>query len=178
MATSDSAVASPGTAEYSGFARRFAALCIDGPLRFAMGLAIVFLPMRFLVFGLARQSGSTDPNYIWRTMSLLDKAFVFAFWLVASIVVPWLYTAIQECSNRQATLGKRLLGIQITDLTGRRISFARASGRFFARLLPTFGIGYLMMLFTSKKQALHDLIAGCLVIRAVRPSSGVDLYSA
>jgi len=178
MASRKEALSRQEALEYSGVVRRFGALCVDGPLRFALGLAIVFLPMRFLVFGLARESGSTDPRYLWRTMPQLDKIFVFAFWLVASIVVPWLYTALQECSRQRATLGKRLLGIQVTDLTGGRISFGRASGRFFARLLPTLGIGYLMMLFTRKKQALHDLIAGCLVIRAVRPSPDVDLYSA
>jgi uncharacterized RDD family membrane protein YckC len=175
---SENAFGRPEDVKYSGFGRRFGALCIDGPLRFALGLAVVFLPMRFLVVSLASESGSADPNYLWRTMPTLDKIFVFAFWLVAAIVVPWLYTALQECSLRRATLGKRLLGIQVTDLTGGRVSFGRASGRFFARLLPTFGIGYLVMLFTSKKQALHDLIASCLIIRAARPNATVDLYSA
>jgi uncharacterized RDD family membrane protein YckC len=178
MASGEQALARRDIVEYSGFGRRFCALCVDGPLRLALGLAIVFLPMRFLVLGLTTESGSTDPNYLWNTMPLLDKIFVFAFWLIASMVVPWLYTALQECSARRATLGKRLLGIQVTDLTGARISFGRASGRFFARLLPTFGIGYLMMLFTSKKQALHDLIAGCLVLRTARPSEKVGFYSA
>lgn len=86
-------------------------------------------------------------------------------WLFAAVIIPWLYTALQECSIAQATLGKRLLRIQVTDLEGRRISFGRASGRFFGRLSPSFGIGYCLVLFTRRKQALHDLIASCLVVR-------------
>ena len=55
----------------------------------------------------------------------------------------------------------------MTDLFGRRISFARATGRHFAKniSLLMFGIGFLMAGFTDKKQAFHDILAGCLVIR-------------
>lgn len=153
--------------QYAGFGRRLAALLIDAPLRLVISLAVVLLPMRFLVLSVARELGSADPNYLWHAMSPLNKAFVFAFWLFAAILVPWLYTALQESSNPQATVGKRILGIQVTDLQCHRISFGRASGRFFARIIPTVGIGYLLVLFTRRKQALHDLIAQCLVVRAI-----------
>jgi uncharacterized RDD family membrane protein YckC len=56
----------------------------------------------------------------------------------------------------------------VTDLQGRRITFARASGRFFAKIITgliPLGIGYIMAGFTEKKQALHDMIASCLVLR-------------
>ncbi|PYV64750.1 MAG: RDD family protein, partial [Acidobacteria bacterium] len=58
-------------------------------------------------------------------------------------------------------------GLKVTDLAGRRISFARASGRYFAKYLSsmTLLIGYIMAGFTERKQALHDMIAGTLVIR-------------
>jgi uncharacterized RDD family membrane protein YckC len=56
----------------------------------------------------------------------------------------------------------------VTDLYGNRITFARASGRFFAKiitgLIPLF-IGYILAGITEKKQALHDMIAACLVLR-------------
>jgi len=60
-----------------------------------------------------------------------------------------------------------LLGIQVVDLEGRQISFGRASGRHFAKILSTIilMIGFLMALFTQRKQALHDIIAGCLVVK-------------
>jgi uncharacterized RDD family membrane protein YckC len=98
-------------------------------------------------------------------MSLPQRAIVSVLWLLAAAIIPWLYTALQECSASQATLGKRLLNLKVTDLDGRRISFARASGRFFGSLIPSFGIGYCMALFTRRKQALHDIMAGCLAIR-------------
>ncbi len=64
------------------------------------------------------------------------------------------------------TIGKRALGIVVTDLTGGRISFGRATGRYFAFFLSdiTLGLGYLIQPFTRKRQALHDLIAGTLVV--------------
>jgi uncharacterized RDD family membrane protein YckC len=67
----------------------------------------------------------------------------------------------------QATVGKMALGIVVTDLQGRRISWARANARYWAHLITglTFGVGYLMVAFTQKKQALHDIIAGTLVVK-------------
>jgi uncharacterized RDD family membrane protein YckC len=73
-----------------------------------------------------------------------------------------------ESSQYQGTLGKMALGLIVTDLQGRPLSFARASGRFFGKIITgmiPFGIGYIMAGFTEKKQALHDMIAGCLVLR-------------
>jgi uncharacterized RDD family membrane protein YckC len=60
------------------------------------------------------------------------------------------------------------MNIIVTDLNGNRISFGRASGRFFAKLLSDLiplGIGYILAGVTEKKQALHDMIASCLVLR-------------
>jgi uncharacterized RDD family membrane protein YckC len=86
---------------------------------------------------------------------------------VAGVLGGWLYYALMESSQHQATIGKRRLGICVTDANGRRISFARASGRFWSRLLSAIplGIGFLLPRFTKRKQALHDLVAGCVVIR-------------
>ena len=79
----------------------------------------------------------------------------------------WLYHTMMESSRHQATLGKMALGIIVTDLNGARISFARANARFFGKWISgmIMNIGYLMAAFTEKKQALHDILAGCLVIR-------------
>jgi len=94
--------------------------------------------------------------------------FVFAFapivWVIA-FAVSWAYEAFLTSSEWQGTVGKRVLGLKVTDLNGNRISLARATGRFFAKLL-SFAIcyvGVIMVAFTERKQGLHDIIAGTLV---------------
>ncbi|HEY6328271.1 MAG TPA: RDD family protein, partial [Blastocatellia bacterium] len=80
--------------------------------------------------------------------------------------VGWLYFAFMDSSRSQGTLGKKMLGIVVTDLAGARISFARATGRYFAKGL-TFsmcGIGPVAALFSDKKQGLHDMLAGTMVM--------------
>jgi uncharacterized RDD family membrane protein YckC len=79
----------------------------------------------------------------------------------------WLYFALLESSEWQGTAGKRVLGLIVTDMQGGRVTFLRATGRYFAKLVThfTFGIGYAMAGFTEKRQALHDMIASCLVLR-------------
>jgi uncharacterized RDD family membrane protein YckC len=81
-------------------------------------------------------------------------------------VIWWLYYAFMESSERQATLGKIAVRIKVVDRQGMRISFLRATGRHFAKLLSTLTlfIGYLMAGFTSRRQALHDMVADCLVV--------------
>jgi uncharacterized RDD family membrane protein YckC len=73
-----------------------------------------------------------------------------------------------ESSVHQGTLGKMALGLTVTDMQGRRVSFGRATGRYFAKMITgmiPLAIGYIMAGFTEKKQALHDMIASCLVLR-------------
>jgi uncharacterized RDD family membrane protein YckC/predicted RNA-binding Zn-ribbon protein involved in translation (DUF1610 family) len=81
------------------------------------------------------------------------------------------YSIGLECSSHQATLGKQALGIIVTDMHGNRIKTGRAVGRHFSKGLSalTFGIGYVMAAFTQRKQALHDKMAGTLVV--VKPTS-------
>ena len=65
-----------------------------------------------------------------------------------------------------ATIGKRVLGLQVVDLSGQRVTFKRATGRFFGKILSSpLCFGFIMAAFTEKKQALHDILAGCLVIK-------------
>jgi uncharacterized RDD family membrane protein YckC len=125
-----------GYVNYSGFWRRFAAALIDGILLGIVG-------------------------------SILGRILDPAISLPVTIVIDWVYFAGLESSSGQATLGKRALGIIVTDLAGQRISFLRATGRYFAKFISAviFLIGYLMQPFTAKKQALHDIIAGTLVLR-------------
>jgi uncharacterized RDD family membrane protein YckC len=78
----------------------------------------------------------------------------------------WVYFAYQESSEAQATIGKRALGIIVTDEAGNRISFGRATGRYFAKIISALIIliGFIMIAFTRKKQGLHDMVAGTLVV--------------
>jgi uncharacterized RDD family membrane protein YckC len=84
---------------------------------------------------------------------------------VIGIAGTWLYEAFMLSSTRQATLGKMIFGMKVTDLSGNRLSFAHATGRYFAKWLSAFTllIGYIMAGFTERKQALHDMVAGTLV---------------
>jgi len=77
------------------------------------------------------------------------------------------YYVVLETSSKQGTWGKQIVGIKVTDLQGNRITAGRAIGRYFAKILSgcTLGIGFLMPLFTEKKQTLHDMIAGCLALK-------------
>ena len=71
-----------------------------------------------------------------------------------------------ESSKLQGTVGKIALGIEVTDLDGNQISFGKANGRYFCKIISTIilMIGYIMVAFTEKKQGLHDMMAGCLVV--------------
>jgi uncharacterized RDD family membrane protein YckC len=94
-------------------------------------------------------------------------AFIPLLGIVLNIVGVWLYFALQESSERQATIGKRALNIYVTDMYGRRISFGQATGRYFSKILSSIilFIGYIMVALSEKKQGLHDMIAGTLVRR-------------
>ena len=77
----------------------------------------------------------------------------------------WLYEAFLESSSYQATQGKMIFGMKVTDLEGNRISFERATGRHFAKIVSgmILCIGFIMVGFTERKQGLHDMLAGTLV---------------
>jgi uncharacterized RDD family membrane protein YckC len=81
-------------------------------------------------------------------------------------ILGWLYYAGMESSSRQATVGKSVMGIYVTGLDGQRISFLRATGRYFAKFISALIllIGFIMAAFTERKQALHDIIASTLVL--------------
>ena len=123
--------------EYGGFWVRVVAALIDGVLLAVVGF----------VLGLVLADRSTES--------------------LVSTVVGWLYYAGMESSARQATLGKTAMGLAVTDLSGGRISFLRATGRHFAKILSALIllIGFVMVAFTEKKQGLHDMIASTLVVK-------------
>jgi uncharacterized RDD family membrane protein YckC len=93
-------------------------------------------------------------------------AITFGAGVILFFFGPWVYEAWMLSSEWQATVGKRALGIKVTGLDGGRISFARATGRHFAKYISTclLMIGFIMAAFTARKQALHDMIAETLVV--------------
>ena len=159
-------VASPRTLTYAGFWLRGVAYIIDLLL-----VSVLAMPLLALTTPLAGNNWEAYSKLAPQEMFNMGNPVVRPFMVVALPVVlfcGWLYFALCESSSWQGTPGKRLLGLRVSDLQGRRISFARASGRFAGRIvtgLVPFGIGYVMAGVTARKQALHDLISGCLVLR-------------
>jgi uncharacterized RDD family membrane protein YckC len=100
----------------------------------------------------------------------MPPAFILFFMLCGGLGLfgTWLYFALLESSEWQGTAGKKVLGLIVTDMNGQRISFMRATGRHFSKIVTSLiplCIGYIMAGFTEKRQALHDMIASCLVLR-------------
>ncbi|POZ52300.1 serine/threonine protein kinase [Methylovulum psychrotolerans] len=153
--TSTQTVTPPNPSGYAGFWRRFAAALIDG---------VVVLIINVLAY-VAIAAGVVFSGFNEAIMSV--SILVCA----VNLQLNWLYFAGMESSGYQATPGKLAVGLKVTDLKGRRLSFARASGRFFGKIVSslTLGIGFLMAGFTQRKQALHDKMAGCLVLDKAAP---------
>ncbi len=128
--------------QYAGFWLRFVAYIVDGALLWIIGFGIGMVLGTIL--------GPESPGLT-----------------LVGVVLGWLYFALQESSERGATIGKSVLGLRVTDSSGQRISFGRATGRNFAKILSALilMIGFIMAAFTQRKQALHDSMADTLVIR-------------
>lgn len=147
-------------ARYAGFWRRFWAFLIDGTI-----LSLALWPVR-LALG-APFCFSADSIEDFSREELVSKLGVVVIANTINMLVSWIYFALFHSSARQASPGMMALGMRVTDAAGQRISFARASARYFGSLVSTMtlGIGFLMMLFTERKQTLHDLMAGTVVRR-------------
>ena len=143
---------------YAGFWRRFVAMIIDSFI-FAPLILIVILMSG--LFGIAMQP-TADLEGLAGAIFSIGVVVLMCLLFVGY----WLYYTAMESSRHQATLGKKALGIIVTDMSGNGISFARANGRFFGKWISgmILNIGYLMAAFTEKKQALHDILASCLVV--------------
>lgn len=144
---------------YAGFWNRFLAIIIDGLIVGAVQ-SVFLKPM----FGIP----------MWSYMERDESGVAVTMWegpnlnvQLLSMLIGWLYFAMMESSNKQATVGKLALNLRVTDLNGNRISFAKATGRYFGKYLSAMiaMIGFLMAAFTKRKQALHDVLAETLVLK-------------
>lgn len=135
--------------KYASIGKRFLAVFIDGIILSIVGTIVN------VIIGVVLGGGENAAMGIQTIGSLI------------SLLTGWAYYAIQESSPKQATIGKQAMGLVVTDIEGRPISFAKASIRYFSKILSALilFIGYIMAFFTEKKQALHDIIAGTLVLQ-------------
>lgn len=141
---------------YAGFWIRVGAYIIDAIVVGVVGAVIGG------IFGAGMgtaASAGADPDAVFTGGSMLLN--------LISLLVGVAYFAGLESSSWQATLGKKALGLVVTDLNGNRISLAKAIGRYFAKILSAIIllIGFIMVAFTDKKQGLHDMLAGTLVLK-------------
>jgi uncharacterized RDD family membrane protein YckC len=152
--------------KYASFSERFGAIVFDSFVLFG-----IMLPSFVLTFLLAIISSKID---------VIEQIWFATPFLI--IIVYWLYSAWFESSGYMATPGKRSIGIMVTDMDGRRITFKRAAQRFFFKSIVSFllnlpgnlflgllGIGYYIlnisaMFRNDKRQCLHDRFAGTVVV--------------
>ena len=145
---------------YGGFWLRFVAYIIDAVI---LNIAMSVFGM-FVGFGIGAGLAGVDNG---------DAAALVASMVGGGIglIGSWLYSAVLESSSWQATVGKKALGLVVTDERGDRIGFGRATGRYFAKILSTLILlfGFFMIGWTQRKQGLHDIVAGTLVYKANAP---------
>lgn len=136
---------------YAGFWVRFVASFID---QIVVGIAGALVGV---IAGILMVGAGTDPESVGAQVLLQ----------LVGVLINLAYFAGMESSDAQATLGKMAMGLKVTDVYGRRISFGRAVGRTLGKILSglLLGIGYLMVAFDDRKQGLHDKLASTLVMR-------------
>jgi uncharacterized RDD family membrane protein YckC len=142
---------------YAGFWLRFVAAVID-----ALVLCMPFFFVTFVIIVISKLAASANESSA--------GAVVILLWPIVTVVAASFYFAVLESSPWQATIGKRALGLYVCDSERSRLTVNRAAGRMLAKYLSglTIGVGFVICGFTKKKQALHDMIAGCLVLRRPR----------
>jgi uncharacterized RDD family membrane protein YckC len=152
--------------EYAGFWIRFVAYLIDSVIM-GLGFVVVVIPIAFL-FGLGGILNQIHPQQEIGDAGVAVLIGLFVLVVIVGVCATWLYHALMESSSWQATVGKKVLDLVVTDMEGKRVSFGRSTGRHFAKIITNMiplGIGYILAGFTERKQAVHDMISSCLILR-------------
>jgi uncharacterized RDD family membrane protein YckC len=143
---------------YGGFWRRFVAAFIDG---IVLNMVAYFVGW-MVGYSMFKQAASHSRNPF-------EAIFTPAYmrYMLITMVINWLYFALQESGSAQATLGKRAMGVRVVGTKGQRISFLNATGRYFGKIVSTLilFIGFIMAAWDSRKQALHDKMANTFVVK-------------
>ncbi|AND70546.1 hypothetical protein ATSB10_30920 [Dyella thiooxydans] len=153
--------------DYAGFWKRFAAYIVDS--------LVLYIPNKLIMTAMGAEAAQEQLSNAIQGATGNAEAILHAYSQfygaigpasLVTFVVAWLYFALCESSSWQATLGKMALSIRVTDLHGARISLPRALGRYPAKMLSAIILffGFMMAGWTQRKQALHDMIAGTLVL--------------
>lgn len=150
-----------GDLVYADFVNRLAAFVIDG-LALSIGNYIIAL-----VYG----------SMFWRLAFSVPELFTLFSYLL-TLGISWAYFALFESSELQATPGKILLKIKVVNEYDGRINLSTATARFFAKIFSglILLIGYLMVLWTPRKQALHDQLAKTLVMHATMTNNNQNTH--
>jgi uncharacterized RDD family membrane protein YckC len=131
----------------------------------------------------------------WIVLTVADSIITFAIQVQAwehdayayrgmigvnSFIIWLLYFPLMESSRLRATLGKLVCGLVVVDDNGRQLGFSRAFGRNLGKTVSAviLMVGFMMAGWTHRKQALHDMMAGCLVLKKTSPSVSVRLPEA
>ncbi len=140
---------------YAGFWKRFGAYLIDGVAIFATGILFLLV---WSLFELLLNAIGVDQKNKETILGVLGVSIYLS--------LSWLYYAFFESSKLKATLGKLALGIVVVDENNNKISFLRATARYWSKVISALIllIGFIMAGFTKDKQALHDIISGTYVI--------------
>lgn len=159
MSTASSIVENSNTVApvYAGFWLRAGAVVID--------LITLFVPWCWMFMIAIVIMAFANSKFHYDSVTIELTALLFA-----SFMTPLLYFTLLEYSKWQATIGKLIFRLRVTDVQGRRLSFGRAISRNLGKSLSTLtlGIGYLICAFTPRKRALHDFLAGTVVLRVPR----------
>lgn len=154
--------------QYAGFWLRLVAIIIDAII-IGIVQSVIFVPILTAAgFGFATAASEMDTNDMESMMGMMAAFFAaIATYALLAKALQILYFTFMESSTLQATLGKLALGIKVTDMNGSKLDFGRAFVRNICKVISdcTLLIGYIMAGFTEKRQSLHDVIAGTLVVK-------------
>lgn len=155
------------TTNYAGFWLRFVAMIIDYIIIGAIQTIVIFPILGLFGINLAMNmdGGNMTEEQAMATAFAAISAMGSIF-LVSSLI-SILYYTILEASKFEATFGKMALGLKVTDTEGKPLDFGKSLLRNIGKIVSQtiLFIGYIMAGFTDKKQALHDMIAGALVVK-------------
>ena len=153
---------------YAGFWLRFVAVIIDGIILGAVQFIAIMPVLGIMGIGIADNMENFDSSDQAQAMSMFASMMAVAgVTQIVFIVIQTLYYSFMESSKYQASVGKMVLGLIVTDINGNKLDFTKALVRNLCKIISSMIllIGYLMAAFTEKKQALHDMIANTLVVK-------------